>query len=87
MSLTFPLPFKVDNQAIWQSHTLKFCNMYPSVATLSFANKSNCSMNKAKNNFIEVHLFHLLYLLISVNMAVVQKENSTTLVCDAGVDK
>ena len=44
-------------------------------------------MNKAKNNFIEVHLFHLLYLLISVNMAVVQKENSTTLVCDAGVDK
>ena len=28
MSSAFPLPFKVDNQAIWQNHSLKFYTMY-----------------------------------------------------------
>ena len=34
MSSTFPLPFKVDKQAIWENHSPKFYTMYPSVVAI-----------------------------------------------------
>ena len=47
MSSVFPLPFKVNNQAIWQNHTLKFYTMYLRVPFFcQDANKtrSNCTI-------------------------------------------
>ena len=34
MSSAFPLPFKVDNQAIRQNHSLKFYTMSPSAVAV-----------------------------------------------------
>ena len=55
MSLVFPLPFKVDNQAIRENRTLKFYTMYPFLTAINnpfISNKSsntrNCFTNKAK---------------------------------------
>ena len=90
MSSAFPLPFKVDNQDIWQNDTLKFYTMYPCVAAIHhpFVCKYKQLFHKqSQNNSIKVHLFQLLHLHIPVNMAVEQKANAMALVCDGGVDK
>ena len=34
MYSAFPLPFKVDNQAIWEKHILNFYTMYPRVVAI-----------------------------------------------------
>ena len=41
----------------------------------------------SQNNYIKVHVFQLLQLHISVNMAVVKNVNSVTLVCDGDTDE
>ena len=89
MSLAFPLPLKVDNQDIWQSHTLKFCTMYPCVVAIHhpFVCKYEQLFHKqSQNNSIKVHLFQLP-AIFPVNMAAEQKINSMALVCHGGVDK
>ena len=35
MSLVVPLPFKVDDQAIWKNRTLKFYTMYPFLTAIN----------------------------------------------------
>ena len=93
MSLTFPLPFKVDNQAIWQNeskilHHVPSCRGYiPPFHLKPVYKYKQLFHQQTQNNYIKVHLFQLLHLHISVNMAVVKNINSVTLVCDGDVDK
>ena len=90
MSSGFPLVFKVDNQAIWQNHTPKFYTLCPCVVSVHHplvCKYEQLFHEQSQNNYIKPHLFKLLHLHISVNMAVVQKINSMTLICDGGVVK
>ena len=93
MSSALPLPFKVDDQAIWQNHSPKFYTMYPCVVTippfhLKLVYKyKQLFQQQSQNNYIKVHLFQLLHLHISVNMVVAKNINSVTLACDGDADK
>ena len=76
MSSTYPLPFKFGNQVIWQNHTLKFYTMHPCTLILPFHLKQvykyeQLFYQESQINYLKVHLFQLLHLHISVNMAVV----------------
>ena len=94
MSSAFPLPFKVDNQAILAKpnseilHSLPLCGLYiPSFHLKQVYNYKQLFHQQNQNNYVVVHLFKLLHLHISVNMEVVRKIKSLNLVCDADLDK
>ena len=93
MSPAFPLPFKVNNQAIWQNQS-EILHLVPSCCGYipPFHLKSVCKYEqlfhqRSQNNYIKVDLFQLLHLHISVYMAVVKYTNSVTLVCDGDAVK
>ena len=94
MSSVFPRPFKVNDQAIWQNHTLKVLHYVPSccgyIPLFHFKpvyKYEQLFHQQSQINYIKVYLFQLLHLHISVNMTIVKNINSMTLVCDGDVDK
>ena len=91
MPSAFPLPFKVVNQAIWQNPILnEILHHCPCVTVIHhpFVCKyEQLFHEQSQNNSTKMRLFQLLHLHISVNMAVAQKINPMTLVCDGDVDK
>ena len=89
MSSPFPLPFKADNQAIWQNHSeiLHHCPCMTVIHHPFVCKYEQLFHEQSQNNSIKVRLFQPLHLHISVNMAVAQKINPMTLVCDGDVDK
>ena len=93
MSSAFPLPFKVDNQVIWQNHPeilhhLFSCRGFIPPFHLKPVHKYEQLFHKEnQNNYIKGHLFEILHLHISVNTAVVKYKNYITQVYDDDADK
>ena len=89
MPSAFPLPFKVVNQAIWQNPILnEILHHCPCVTVIHhpFVCKyEQLFHEQSQNDSTKVCLFQLQHLHISVNMALEQKINPMTLVCDGDV--
>ena len=78
ISSAFPLPFKVENQAIWQNHS-EILHHCPSVAAIHhpFCKYEQLFHEQSQNNSIKVSFFQLLHLHISVNMAKNKSDDSS----------
>ena len=85
MASAFLLPFNVDNQAIWRDHVSSCRGYIPPFHLKPVYKYEQLFHQQSQNNYLKEHLFQLVHLHISVNMAVVKNANSITLVCDDDV--